>query len=168
VANEVLTLTKGQLDLHEGTLRLSPGKTKNRDGRVVYLTSELKAGIVDQLSRVKALERETGCIVPWLFPHLDRGRHQGTRIKFIRRRWATACKKVGLPGMLVHDLRRTACRNLVHAGVPERVVMAIMGHRTRGMFDRYHIVSPQDLREASRKLSALSDKTTYNSGTGDD
>jgi hypothetical protein len=46
--------------------------------------------------------------------------------------------------------------------------MAIMGHRTRGMFDRYHIVSPQDLREASRKLSALTDKTTYNLGTGDD
>jgi integrase len=168
VANEVLTLTKGQIDLHEGTLRLSPGKTKNRDGRVVYLTSELKSGIVDQLSRVKALEREMGCIVPWLFPHLSRGRHQGKRIKSIRRRWNTACTKIGLPGMLVHDLRRTACRNLVHAGVPERVVMSIMGHRTRGMFDRYHIVSPQDLREATRKLSVLSDKTTYKLGTGDD
>jgi integrase len=164
----VLTLTKGQLDLHEGTLRLSPGKTKNRDGRVVYLTSKLKAGIVDQLSPVKALERETGCIVPWLFPRLSRGKHQGKRIKSILRRWASACKKIGLPGMLVHDLRRTACRNLVHAGVPERVVTAIMGHRTRGMFDRYHLVSPQDLREASRKLSALTDKTTYNLGTGDD
>ena len=94
-------------------MRLSPGKTKNRDGRVVYLTSELKAGIMDQLSRVKALEREIGSIVPWLFPHLGRGRHQGTRIKSIRRRWITARKKVGLPGMLAHDLRRTTCRNLV-------------------------------------------------------
>jgi integrase len=58
--SEVLTLERRQLDLGTGTLRLEPGTTKNDDGRVVYLTPELKASIVAQLERVKSLERETG------------------------------------------------------------------------------------------------------------
>jgi hypothetical protein len=60
--------------------------------------------------------------------------------------------KLGLLGMLRHDMRRTAVRNLLNAGVSEGVAMQITGHKTRSVFDRYHIVSPADLQEATRKL----------------
>ena len=60
----------------------------------------------------------------------------------------------GCPGRIPHDFRRTAVRNLVRAGVPERVAMQLTGHKTRAIFERYNITSPNDLREAAQRLDA--------------
>lgn len=92
IQSEVLALTLWQLDLEAGTLRLEPGTTKNDEGRLVYLTPELTALLASQVDRVKALERQTRRITPYLFPHLT-GRYQGQRIRDFRRAWKTACRK---------------------------------------------------------------------------
>ena len=56
--------------------------------------------------------------------------------------------------MLRRDFRRTAVRNLVNDGTPEKVAMMITGPRTRSVFDRYHIVAPEDLRAAAARIAA--------------
>jgi integrase len=157
--SEVLTLERRQLDLEAETLRLDPGTTKNEDGRLVYLTPEIKTLLTAQVARVRALEGQLSRIIPWLFPHLETpGGHINRRLvgsirADFRKAWVTACKRAGIPGALRHDCRRTAVRNMVNGGVPERVAMKVTGHRTRSVFDRYQIVSPADLKEPSRRLA---------------
>ena len=55
-------------------------------------------------------------------------------------------------GLIFHDLRRCAVRGLTRAGVPQKTAMSITGHKTISVFNRYHIVSPADRQEATRKL----------------
>ena len=151
--SEVLTLTLSQVDLGVGTLRINPGGSKTGEGRIVYLSSEVKRMLEEQIERVRTLSRTLGRVIPYLFPHLSKGRLQGERIQDFRKSWTSACKAAGLSGMLRHDLRRTAARNLIRSGVPEVVNMRITGHRTRAVFDRYNIVSPADLQDAARKMA---------------
>jgi integrase len=152
LTDEVLPLTRSQVDLEAGTLRLPPGGSKNGGGRLVYLTPELKAGLTPQLAKVRALEHELGRVIPHVFPAL-RGPNRGNPRKSIAWIWCRACQRAGVPGKRKHDLRRTAVRNMINAGIPERVAMKITGHRTRAVFDRYHVVSPGDLQDAARKIA---------------
>ena len=154
----MLTLTRAQVDLEAGAIRLDPGMTKNDDGRTVYMTPDLRRLVAAQIDRVHTLEREMGRIIPYLFPHFGK-QFEGKRRSDYREAWQNACRKTGVSGRLRHDLRRTAVRNLVNAGVAERVAMSITGHKTRAVFDRYHIVSPTDLKAAAQKLAGTSTGT---------
>ena len=81
-------------------------------------------------------------------------RDSGKRVRDFRGTWAKACEAAKVPGLLFHDLRRTAARNLRRAGVAEGVIMMIGGWKTRSVFERYAIVSQSDIRAAMVKLEA--------------
>ena len=77
---------------------------------------------------------------------------KGEPIGDFRKAFDAACTAAGLQGIVPHDLRRSAVRNFIRAGVKESVAMRLSGHRTRSVFDRYNIVSEDDLIDASPKL----------------
>jgi len=113
---------------------------------VFYLTAELQTLLERQKEIRDEYQKKNGKICPWVFH-----RH-GKRIGSFRRSWESAAKAAGCPGRIPHDLRRSAVRNLVRAGVPERVSMQLTGHKTRSAFERYNIVSDSDLVDSARKL----------------
>jgi integrase len=79
-------------------------------------------------------------------------RSDGSPIKDFRGAWANLCKRAGLEGLLLHDLRRSAAKAARRAGVPESVLMSMGGWKTAEMFRRYAIVSSADQRDAVRML----------------
>ena len=146
---EIRGLTWAQVDVKGCVVRLEPGTTKNEEGRTFPFGAHPRLGalIVAQMKRTLALRQERGKIIRHVF------HREGEPLGDFKKAWKDACKAAGCPGRLVHDLRRTAVRNLVRAGVSERVAMQLTGHRTRSVFDRYDIVSEADLTQAVEKLS---------------
>ena len=112
IHSEILTLEWPQVDRRNKTIRLRAEQSKNGEGR------ELPYGMlpaIDSVIEEAAQERqrliEAGRICPHVF------NRKGKPIRSIRKAWKTALKKAECPGLIPHDLRRTAVRNLVHAGI---------------------------------------------------
>jgi len=164
-------LKVSQINFTVNFIRLEVGTTKNGDGRQVSMTSVVRS-LLTECCRGKAhrdfvFTRENGspiisfrraweaaCISAGVGRQLcracdevvDGDRHCGT----CDRDWTA--DQVKYDGLIFHDLRRTAVSGMVNAGVSEKVAMTISGHKTRAIFDRYHIVSPSDLKAAARKM----------------
>jgi integrase len=148
VASEVLPLQWRQVDFAAGTVRLEPGTTKNDEARTFPLTAELRALLEAQRGYTDAVQKKAGAIIPHVF------HRKGKAIKSFRKKWHRACTDAGQPDRIPHDFRRSTVRNLVRAGIPERVAMMLTGHKTRSVFERYNIVSETDLQDAARRLDA--------------
>jgi integrase len=164
VPSEVLPLTWAQVDFDAGVVRLEVGTTKNKAGRTFpfAVLPDLVQLLEQQRAIVTGLERQLGRVIPHVFV-----RETGERIRDFYTAWHSACKRAAvtrrgalevverpeLLGRVPHDFRRTAVRNLVRAGVPERVAMQLTGHKTRAIFDRYNIVNEADLSEGVEKLA---------------
>jgi integrase len=146
---EIINLTWDKVDLRNGVVRLEPGTTKNKEGRTVYLDEEM-------LAMFRKLFSQRRLNINRVFLR------DGEPIQRFDKAWKKACRVSGLKGTLFHDLRRTAIRNLVRSGVPQTVCMAISGHKTPSVFQRYDITSDRDLQEAMLKRS------TYIQGQGQD
>ena len=158
-------------DVEGDVVRLRAENSKNGEARMVTLDGDL-AEIIKRRTDARKVVTQTGFLLAELVFH-----NAGFPIMDFRKAWATGCVMAGLGklvcptcnqegaahicetckaptrynGKLFHDFRRSAVRNMVRAGVPERVAMTISGHKTRSIFDRYNIVSEADLRNAMQR-----------------
>jgi integrase len=151
-SGELTGLRVCQVDLKDRTICLDPGDTKNDEGRTIKMTTE----VFDLLEQ--CIAGKTGS--DYVFTR------DGKPILDFRGAWWALCVKAGVgvfgpkdkrgkrpyQGLLFHDLRRSAVRNMVAAGIPDVVCMKISGHKSRSVFDRYNVVSTSDVAEATQKL----------------
>jgi site-specific recombinase XerD len=148
----ILDLLVRQVDLLHQTICLDPGTTKNDQGQTVKLTTEVYRLLMECVRGKKPADYVLT-------------RDNGKPVKDFTKRWRTACVALGLgrkerqgdgslkyTGLVVHDLRRSAVRNLERSGVSRSVAMKITGHKTEAVYRRYAIVSEADLAEAAQKL----------------
>jgi integrase len=158
INSEVLTLEWRQVDFEGAEVRLEPGTTKNKQGRTFPFTTALRT-LLEKRRREHKKLKKAGHIIPNVFWRMVAEERGGVKkpqpILRFEKEWKKACKAAGCPGRIPHDLRRTAVRNLVRAGIPDSIAMKMTGHKTRSVFDRYDIASSTDFKDAARKLDEV-------------
>lgn len=148
------------VDWDTGEVRLDPGIAKNRDGRTFPfgLLPELRDVLIDAKAYTDEVQRRVGHGVPYVF------HREGEPIRTYEKAWERACAAAELHERKPHDFRRTAVRNLVRAGVSEKIAMELTGHLSRDVFDRYNISDNRDQREAAKRLAAYHEQEAISVG----
>lgn len=131
-----------QVDLDGREIRLTQAQTKAKTARTLPIYGDM----LEWLKAQKETRDEDWPTCPWVFNYL--GRPIGSHLKG----WRRSCKEADLEGLLFHDLRRSAVRNMERAGIPRKIAMAISGHKTEAVYRRYDIVSAADLKLAAAKM----------------
>lgn len=141
---EALTLTWQHVDMDAHEFRLTAENSKTRQPRVF---SYAKIPALRDL--LEAQRRGFG-------PYVFRGK-AGRPIDrtALQKAWRRACVAVGVPAALIHDLRRTAVRDMRRAGVPLAVAMAAVGHASLAVHQGYSVVAREDQNEGMARLVAL-------------
>ena len=142
---ELLKLEWQQVDFGRKELRLKRSTTKNRTPRSLPFYGDMEKFL--RKAWEDRSDEATAILVE----------DNGTALGAFRKSWATACKAAGVGALLFHDLRRTAVRNMMDAGIPQSHAMYISGHKTDSIFRRYDIVSDDRLAAASAKMQSLFD-----------
>ena len=144
--SEALNMAWNMVDFNRRQVRLPAGYTKNNKPRIFPFDEELES-IFKRLWNEKE-QRKIGV------PNVFLNEQKTGRIFDFRGSWDSACDKAKIGKRLIHDMRRSAVRNMVESGVSEKVAMELSGHLTRTVFENYHIVSTDDLVKAVEKVSA--------------
>ena len=140
---EIMNLEWANVNRADKVIRLEPAQNKNRTVRVLAIQGELS-----QLIERRWRARKAGRALARHVFHRN-----GKQLKDFRYIWLQACHQAGLGHRMFHSLRRTAARDMCLQGYPEKVIMSIMGHSTRTMFDRYNIVTEADQRAYMERQS---------------
>lgn len=151
---EILGLEWAWIDRAAHLVTLPGHESKNDDPRVVPYGDhpELVAVIARRWAR-----RALGC--PFVFHRLG-----GTPIRSFDAAWRSACERAGLAGRHFHDFRRTVLRDTVAGGADLRTAMALTGHRSLKVADRYNIVDAKMARRAVSHLTAYRDQARHRPG----
>ena len=146
---ELQSLTWADVNREAKTILLRSEHSINKEPRLLPLAGEL-AAIVERRWQARAIQNTDGSTSLAEFVFHRAGRPIGD----FRKAWAAACKEGNAPGILFHDLRRSAVRNMDRSGVGQAVAMKITGHKTLSVYQRYRIVSESDIRDALERTQA--------------
>jgi integrase len=146
---ELLRLKVKHVNLMERVVVLSAKETKTKKGRVLPMEDVALFNLIQASIANKGPE-------DYVFTR------DGKPIKNFRDRWLTVCRLAGKT-VRFHALRRSAVTALINAGIPEKEAMAISGHESRSVFQRYHIVPPARLRTTMQTLASKRAENLANS-----
>jgi integrase len=148
--SEILGLRWQSIDRAAREARLAT--SKNGKPRSLYLFGELWK-VIEARWGARVYVTATGSA---LSVYVFHGR-QGQRIPYptFRKAYLRASRRAKVEGRWIHDLRRSAARELRRAGVAEAVCQSVTGHATSSMFRRYAIVDSHDQAEALKAREAL-------------
>jgi integrase len=150
-SGEIISLTCRQVDLAERILTVGRAKTASGTGREIPMNSEL----VETLSaHAEWFTQRFGAAKPdyYLFPFGKPTPSDPTRpITDITGAWEALRKRSGVECRL-HDLRHTVATKMAEDGVPESM-LALMGHMSRAMLERYSHIRMAAKRKAVESLT---------------